>query len=201
MPKSVIQFNDYLQSLPHKIKIVIGGNHEIGFNNFTKEFIQQNVITNAIYLQDESLQVNLPDKRSLLFYGTPWTTSNNMGFSMSRSIISQKWDKIPENTDVLITHLPPQGYLDLATGTTPDACKICDIPIHRYKRHWGCPKLTERTKHLCAHGRLKVHLFGHVHEEWGKKEVDISGKKLLYCNGAAEWGDRARDPHVICIPV
>jgi predicted phosphohydrolase len=52
IPHTVKDFNEWLGSLPHKHKIVIAGNHEIGFNSLTKEKIQKKILTNCIYLQD-----------------------------------------------------------------------------------------------------------------------------------------------------
>jgi Icc-related predicted phosphoesterase len=200
IPQSVQKFNQYLGTLPHKVKIVIAGNHEIGFNDHTSEYIQKNIITNAIYLQDEALRVILPNKHYIKFYGTPWTTSSNMGFSMNRHIIPNKWSMIPDDTDILITHLPPQGIMDCANGNTIGVCSICGRKDHPYKRHWGCPELRKKVEQLCAERNLKVHLFGHVHEDWGKMQSIIEGRKMLYCNGAADNNSvTARPPHVLTL--
>jgi predicted MPP superfamily phosphohydrolase len=70
MPVSVKDFNLWLGDLPHKHKIVIAGNHEIGFNKLTKEEIQKQILTHCVYLQDSELLLE-----GIRFYGTPWTTS------------------------------------------------------------------------------------------------------------------------------
>lgn len=40
IPDAVIAFNKFLAKLPHKHKVVIAGNHEVGFNDMTVEYIQ-----------------------------------------------------------------------------------------------------------------------------------------------------------------
>ncbi len=50
----------------------------------------------------------------LKFYGSPWQpTFHNWAFNLDRGEeIKKVWDKIPNDTDVLITHGPPFGILD-----------------------------------------------------------------------------------------
>ena len=45
-------------------------------------------------------------------YGTPWTSSNHMGFSSDS--LWKKWNLINKNTDILLTHMPIFGMLDRA---------------------------------------------------------------------------------------
>jgi hypothetical protein len=42
-----------------------------------------------------------------------------MAFSARRSKLGEKWAKIPNDTDILITHLPPFGVLDQAWVGSP----------------------------------------------------------------------------------
>jgi Icc-related predicted phosphoesterase len=60
---------------------------------------------------------------------------------------------IPAEVDVLITHGPPKGILDF---TEYD------------KDNVGCPLLLEKVRQV----KPKVHVFGHIHEARGKKEID-----------------------------
>ncbi len=59
-----------------------------------------------------------------------------------------KWDAIPENTDILITHGPPYGHLDIPGGST--------IRV-------GCEMLRYRVDQI----KPKIHVFGHIHGSWG----------------------------------
>ena len=41
IPDSIIEFNEWIGTLPHRYKIVIGGNHEAVFNDLSADFIQE----------------------------------------------------------------------------------------------------------------------------------------------------------------
>ena len=52
---------------------------------------------------------------SLLLYGTPWTAKYGSGwkaFQIPRETLSEKWETIPSNIDILVTHMPPFGVRD-----------------------------------------------------------------------------------------
>ncbi len=87
--------------------------------------------------------------------GRPWFFGS--AFNLERGAeLRKKWDLIPAQVDVLITHSPPHGVLD----RTPKGEKV------------GCEELlaaTERT-------RPRLHVFGHVHESYG---VQRFGRTLL----------------------
>ena len=78
---------------------------------------------------------------------------NNWAFNVERNSdeIEEIWNKIPDDTDVLITHGPPLGILDRT--------------IHG--QEVGCENLTNTIQQL---KKLKIHLFGHIHEGYGMKQ-------------------------------
>ncbi len=70
------------------------------------------------YLQDEELGIYYDDlsgnhsEDNIHIYGSPWQPEfHNWAFNLPRNsdIIKEKWDAIPNNTDILITHGPPFG--------------------------------------------------------------------------------------------
>ena len=65
--------------------------------------------------------------------------------------LQQKWKRIPDNTDVLITHGPPHGIGDEAN-------------LGFKSQNVGCQQLLERVSRLS----LKAHVFGHIHEGYGE---------------------------------
>ena len=83
------------------------------------------------------------------FYGSPNTPEfMSWAFMKQRGkSIAKIWKKIPDDTDVLITHGPPKGILDL--------CK---------DGHVGCQDLLERVYEV----QPKFHIFGHIHESRGQ---------------------------------
>jgi Icc-related predicted phosphoesterase len=145
------QFNNDLLSLSHKYKICIGGNHDFCLEKKAKESRQ--LITNAIYLQDQLVEVN-----ELRIYGSPWQPwFYNWAFNLQRGQeIKAKWDLIPEGIDVLITHGPAFGHGD---RTFYD------------NKNVGCTDLLDAIKII----KPKIHVFGHIHEGYG---ITSEGKTL-----------------------
>lgn len=140
--------NSFFGKLPHKHKIFVAGNHEVNFKNRSREELQS-FLPNALYLQDESAEIE-----GIHFYGAPWNvsrlTSYANGFSRSRTDIRQCWRSVPAETDVLVTHMPPRGVLDLAAQryflerllAGRGACKTCG-KCHDGFGHWGCSTLRD----------------------------------------------------------
>ncbi len=144
-PSELIAFNQWLGELPHKHKIVIAGNHDKtayfeSINNIKTLF------SNAYYLEDSSITIG-----GIKFYGSPWTPMfYDWYFMLNRGkAIKKKWDQIPEDTDVLLTHGPPLGKLDYSYSQ--------DMAV-------GCDDLRKKVEEV----KPKYHIFGHLHESNGK---------------------------------
>jgi Icc-related predicted phosphoesterase len=138
---TVTEFNAWLGTLPHRYKIVISGNHEIPFNDHPYEEIAR-MFTNATYLQDNAVTIE-----GLKIYGSPWTHSSRMAFSAPSEVLRTKWQNIPKDTNILVTHLPPLNVLDLAwegEGREPAECKVCN-ETHPQFQHWGSSSLRVRV--------------------------------------------------------
>ncbi len=137
------EFNDWLGTLPHKHKLIIAGNHDLSFEDDTEK--AESIITNGTYLCDKDVVID-----GVKFWGSPWQPwFNDWAFNVPRGSNSLKavWDKIPDDTDVLITHGPPYGILD----RTLEGDLV------------GCDLLLARVKEV----KPKFHIFGHIHEEYG----------------------------------
>jgi len=145
-------FNEFLGKLPHKHKIFVSGNHETRLPFHSKEDIQA-LLSNCVYLQDSAVVIE-----GIKFYGSPWTHTKH-GFIGSAAHIKSMWERIPVDTDVLITHHPPYNILDSA-----------------YLMHWGCRDLRDRVLKI----RPKIHLFGHVHDDAGVQVIE----NVLFSNAA-----------------
>jgi hypothetical protein len=172
IPQSIINFNQWLGKLPHRYKIVICGNHEIGFNKLSKEEIQSKYLTNCIYLKDELIEIE-----GIAIYGCPWPFNQNY---------RTKWPSIPSHIDILMTHIPPQFILDLAyqpkTSPSKEPCSMCNNQIHGYYGHWGSKSL---AKEIFKRIQPRIHCFGHVHDDFGYK-YDRYGSGTCFINAAAD---------------
>ena len=100
---------------------------------------------NCYYLVDEGVELD-----GVTFYGAPWVPNlKRWAFYSDEEKLQRKWNKIPNNPGVLVTHGPPQGILD-DVG--------CD--------NVGCPHLLKASQRA----EPLVHVFGHIHEEGGKSK-------------------------------
>lgn len=135
----------------YQYKIFIAGNHDFGFQdspNKTKEIIDK--YPNITYLQDDFIYVgDYPDL--IKIYGSPWQPEFcNWAFNLPKNgwEIEQKWNDIPENTDILITHGPSFGQLDKIIGQKDNlGCEILNVRIEKIKP--------------------KIHVCGHIHSGYG----------------------------------
>jgi len=132
-------------------KIFISGNHDFGFENENEKLI--GLLTgykNIDYLQDERMDLWYGDDEQLVIYGTPWQPEfHNWAFNLPRGEkLKEKWDKIPVDVDILITHGPPFGKLDFV--------QYNNINV-------GCEELMKRIGEI----KPKIHVFGHIHEGFG----------------------------------
>lgn len=138
----VQKFNDFLGTLPHPTKIIIAGNHDFCFERDSDACAA--LLTNGIYLQDSAVTIE-----GIRFYGSPWQPwFYDWAFNLQRGPeIREKWDLIPEDTDVLITHGPPSNHGDQTISG----------------EHVGCKDLLETIERI----KPKVHIYGHIHEGYG----------------------------------
>jgi len=141
-------FLAWFSSLPHKNKIFIAGNHDFGFqyrDHVLQKTLESLKERNIHYLEDSGIEIE-----GVKFWGSPWTPPfYNWAFMLNEDEIKEKWEMIPRDTNVLITHGPPLGILDLVVYGQENV---------------GCPALMEEIVKLKD---LKVHAFGHIHEEYG----------------------------------
>ena len=145
------QFLDWFSKLPYMHKVLIAGNHDFFFEVAKPEEVAALIAEypGITYLNDSGATIE-----GIKFWGSPVTPFfHNWAFNRWPDEIKPHWDMIPEEVDVLITHGPPKGILDY---TEYDRDNV------------GCSLLLEKVKQV----KPKVHVFGHIHEARGKKEID-----------------------------
>lgn len=145
--QEVYDFASVMAKLPHRHKIFVAGNHDLGLQDHPERFEPLLREAGVTYLRDSS--VTLDDVK---FYGSPWQPEfYNWAFNLPRGPeLGAVWSKIPGDTTVLITHGPPQSILDL---------------VSRGERV-GCDELLAAV----IEKKPKYHIFGHVHECYGALE-------------------------------
>lgn len=160
VPNQYISFNNWLSKQEYKRKIVIAGNHDglckkginVEVNPGEKRTVIPVLAHNAVYLEDNSHEFE-----GLKIWGSPWTpTFCNWHFMKDRGeAISQMWSLIPDDTEILVTHGPPLGIQDQVKYSNKA----------KEGKFAGCEELRTALERL---KKLKLHVFGHVHEGYGK---------------------------------
>jgi Icc-related predicted phosphoesterase len=145
----VQKFDNFLATMPHAHKLVIAGNHDFCFENNPEE--ARKLLGNALYLEDSGCEID-----GYNFWGSPWQPwFMDMAFNLdSETARGKKWKAIPAATDVLITHTPPRGILDLTS----------------LGEQVGCSALAQELRSR----DLLVHVFGHIHEAYGVYHHDAT---------------------------
>ena len=75
-------------------------------------------MSNINYLEDNEHVIDIGNgagKQQIRLYGTPWTRLHGKpgkAFQLPESELKEKWEKVPSNIDILISHMPPHGILD-----------------------------------------------------------------------------------------
>jgi predicted phosphohydrolase len=136
------EINTWLGSLPHTHKILVAGNHDFCFERDPEAC--RTHLGNCLYLQDQAVTI-----LGIRFYGSPWQPwFFDWAFNLQRGPeLRAKWDMIPADTDVLITHGPPYGHGDRTSRG----------------QQVGCEDLLEAVERI----RPRLHVFGHIHEDAG----------------------------------
>lgn len=161
--EDIQEFLDWLASLPQKHKILIGGNHDF-FAQDNEKLFRSMLPEGVIYLNNEAVEIE-----GYKIFGSPNTPNlPTWAFSKMEKYMNQFYDKIPGDTQILITHTPPYGILD--------------------KSSWGinCGSLTllDKVKEL----PIKINIFGHVHNASGVLEEN----GVTYANVSVFNGEKPK---------
>jgi Icc-related predicted phosphoesterase len=136
-------------------KIFIAGNHDRMFEDFPQKAMEiVNSFKTINYLQDDWIKVG-DDESIVKIYGSPWQPwFYDWAFNLPKGGpgLMSKWEAIPNDTDILITHGPPQDHLD-----------VSGPPYN--EPHLGCALLRVKVDEQPP----KIHLFGHIHGGYGYK--------------------------------
>lgn len=162
----VRDFLTWFGNLDIKYKIFVAGNHDSSIEHGLikkQDFIDRNII----YLENDWIKIE-----GIKIWGSPITPMfNNWSFMRKRESLDKLWKRIPEDTDILITHGPPKGVLDISEDRMHNI-EFC-----------GCGALKKRILKL----NLKLVCFGHIHN--AKDIINAGTMKLsildtIFSNGS-----------------
>jgi len=149
----------WLSKQEYKKKIFISGNHD---NQAMSQFDWYD----AEYLCDSGTEFE-----ALNIWGSPWSLWFNginpkcTAFTGSEKDLKKKFDLIPDDIDILITHSPPYGILDKTIRN----------------EHVGSKSLAYKIGMMENPPRLWV--WGHIHESYGV-DFAVRGKHVKMINAS-----------------
>ena len=164
-------FLDWFSNTDYTHKIFIAGNHDFGFEvvqDIAPEYKEKGVH----YLFDSEVVID-----GVKFYGSPWQPEfHNWAFNLPRGEeLAAKWEKIPDDVDILITHGPAYGILDYA----PIGGRV------------GCEELYRKIVEV----KPKIHVCGHIHDGYGQKTM--GGIEFLNASVLNDRYEYAHKPIVV----
>jgi len=158
----VREFGEWFRNQPHKYKVFVAGNHDTSFEDtpiqarqwfFDEEVDPTKMYSKngAFYLQEQSITLTIGNE-SVNIYGAPHQPEFcNWAFNVKPgAALKAIWDKIPKDTDILITHGPSYGVRDLSSRGIKCGCRDLKNAVGRV--------------------RPKLHVFGHIHEGYGTEQ-------------------------------
>jgi len=147
--------------LPIKHKIFVAGNHDVCIE---RNYIKKDDFDKAgiIYLENDWIEID-----NLKVWGSPFTPSfgNGWAFNKDRTKLHDVWKHIPDDTDIVVTHGPPKGILDLSYNFSSGELEFC-----------GDLSLKKRMLNI----KPKLCLFGHIHNS--EDVINAGTMKLSICD-------------------
>lgn len=154
--RDLIDFNSWLSELEHDYIIVVAGNHDFFCERYPGQVNDH--LMEAVYLKDSSFELD----NGMTVWGSPMTkTFLDWAFMESEENLDRHhWSKIPKKTDILLTHGPAFGHLDVAHP--------------KQKGNLGSETLARRIEAL----KIPYVFCGHIHGGYGIKKT----KDTTYIN-------------------
>lgn len=170
--KELEWFEDWLIRQPQTFKVWIAGNHEVGLEKYPKWAAEIARRSGSFYLEDSSVEIE-----GIKLWGSPVTPYfYDWAFKKHRGDeIRETWKQIPDGTDILITHGPPNGFLD-------------QVPNGE---HVGCEVLAEFLQENFFEPP-QVHVFGHIHSGYGEAQLKRSDGHTIHLINASSCDQQYR---------
>lgn len=166
----MLDFLEWFAKLPFKRKIFVPGNHDVSLwvGSVTIEQFADHGIDVLI---NSEVEID-----GFKIWGSPYTPRlfdhyTNWAWGLKRSDMDKVWSLIPDDTDILVTHGPPKGILDLCRDHENK-----DAPVQA-----GDKILLNKANEI----KPRAHLFGHIHDE--KSYINFGTffrNEVLFSNGA-----------------
>lgn len=171
--KEFENFWGWWSDYPATYKILVPGNHSAYLASPMSKSFRHLIKANERLHHDYILIDRGVEVGGIKFWGSPYTPEyNDWHFSLKRNRSYSRWSSlIPEDVDILVTHGPRRGILDLTKDFDGSYVQCGDS---------GLGKVIDQV-------RPKIHVFGHLHDEkgiynYGKLERD----GITYINASCQ---------------
>ncbi|OAA62326.1 Metallophosphoesterase domain protein [Cordyceps fumosorosea ARSEF 2679] len=152
---------DWLRGFAHPVKIVVAGNHDSYFDPRSRR--QEDVRAKAkvqlgdiLFLQGDMTVQEVNGRKISIFGAGDVPECGPTEFAFQYTPVTQPWyNRIPPQTDILVTHTPPKHHLDL------------DL---------GCPHLLREVWRV----KPRLHIFGHCHWAYGQEAIYFDEMQAAY---------------------
>ncbi|MEZ6133930.1 MAG: metallophosphoesterase [Pirellulaceae bacterium] len=139
-------FFDWYVGLDIACKVFVPGNHSTS--------VELGIVRAEEYPMVQFLIHQSWQWQGLNIFGSPYTPwFFSWAYNIARPNLDALWAEIPDNTDILLTHGPPKGILDVTRDWRSKE------PIHI-----GSKSL---TRQVTSRIQPQLHAFGHLHDEEG----------------------------------
>lgn len=157
------KFLDWFAGLDIEYKILICGNHDTSIWAGLVDPRKWPIT----YLEHEEINIC-----GLKIFGSPYTPQyGDWAFMYKRNRGELYWRTIPDDTNLVVTHGPAKGFLDLAQ----------DIENRKNIVQVGCKALANRIEAI----QPKYHMFGHIHDMGGLYNYGVYKRnKTTYVNAS-----------------
>jgi len=142
----LIDFLDWFNKQDARYKIFIAGNHDRYIQDYPETFknlLKENY-PELIYLENSGIEIE-----GIKIWGSPdQKMFCNWAFNRTQAELEDIFSKIPEDTNILLSHAPAYGIGDMCP-----------------QGHVGELTLLRKIETL---DKLNLHVYGHIHEGYGK---------------------------------
>lgn len=128
-------------------------NPSMGKPQWLEMILEIGLNPNVFYLENSFVELD-----QIKIWGSPISPTFGMGWAFNKDRghdITQIWNGIPNDSDIVITHSPIYGYNDRAMNTNQNV---------------GCADLYHKLREVKPH----LHFAGHIHEGYGWKTMGLT---------------------------
>ena len=150
--REVLIFLEWFSVQDYKYKVFIPGNHDICIEEKYEDFLTLlGRFSNIAFLHNSGIEID-----GINIWGSGDTPEFcNWAFNKTEEELKETWALVPKDIDILVSHGPAYGILDLVNNTWSVDPNV------------GCKSLRD----VVTNSDIKHCIVGHIHEQGGKSII------------------------------